>query len=242
MKSLTRSFAAAAIAIIVASHASANPIDTDNDEVFDDDDACPTQPGYGWNDGCPGVRVTGTRNNFWLVECPDGSTVSVWTQCRGFENWTRWHASYYDQDTGELLYTDTHTTETETTEEPDEEESGVEGEDFAEVDCDAGITACWTPGDWFAFCTTHGSDNPGVQMAPECDFLTGSSGALSAIEARLMEIARDYPRTTCAVGVAASAGAAVVFAKIKNKDTAGVTWVIVSTTAVGCAFAMDIVL
>ena len=116
MKTLTRSFASAAAVAIFASYASANPIDTDNDGVLDDDDMCPNQPGYGWNDGCPGVRVTGTRDDFWLVECPDGSEVSIWTQCSGFADWTRWHAKYHDADTGDWLYTDTTETTTETAE------------------------------------------------------------------------------------------------------------------------------
>ena len=111
--------AVAATAILCAFNGHANPIDTDNDNVLDDDDDCPNQKGSPLYAGCPYVSVTGTRDDIWDVTCPDGTTVAIWTHCVGFTDWTRWHAVYHDPDTGAWLYTDTTTTTTETAAPPE---------------------------------------------------------------------------------------------------------------------------
>ena len=222
--------AAAAMVIVCGLNVYPNPIDTDNDGVLDDADSCPNQSGPAWNHGCPGevITVYGTRDAFSNVVCPDGSWAIRWTHCSGFEDWSLWHTVYYDP-YGDWLYTDT-TTQTTTTE-PDND---AEAEDVAEIDCDAGVTTCWTPGDWAAFCTIVGSE-----MTPQCDYLTNSPG-LSALEERLWEIAREHPSTTCAVGIAATTGAALLFAKVRERNSAFLTWILVSTTSIACTATMEI--
>ena len=139
------------------------------------------------------------------------------------------------------MYTDTTTRETTEEEEEaeEEEEEAEEEEAFAEVDCDASITACWTPGHWFAHCMILEQTNtPIYAMPPQCRSM--EDVAMDALNSELMRLARDYPRTTCALGVVAATGATIALAKIRTKEGAVVTWVLVSTTTVACAVWMDI--
>lgn len=83
---------AALLAILAALHAFANPIDTDNDGVFDEDDQCPTVKGSPCFDGCPGppgeecVVARGTNYTSGIVTCPDGSlTVGYW-RCNDYDS------------------------------------------------------------------------------------------------------------------------------------------------------------
>ena len=80
--------AVAALAASSTLSAGANPIDTDNDTVLDDDDDCPLRKGPAWNNGCPSndwdVIATGTP---WasLVTCPDDSLAEGFWNCPTYD-------------------------------------------------------------------------------------------------------------------------------------------------------------
>ena len=70
-------------------HATANPIDTDNDGVLDDADYCPQTPGTVWNHGCPAqADLTFVRDSyngdFSDVVCPGGEVRPHWVNCPAF--------------------------------------------------------------------------------------------------------------------------------------------------------------
>ena len=92
--------AVAALAASSALSAGANPIDTDNDHVFDDADDCPLRKGPAWNNGCPSndwdVIVTGTPSGQIWAECPDGSIAAHWTACPTYsEGWGTFQVAYF---------------------------------------------------------------------------------------------------------------------------------------------------
>lgn len=106
--------AAAALAASAALHATANPIDTDHDGVFDEDDSCPTVHGSPCFDGCPSpvpgeecVVVRGSNNgNFVDVVCPDGSIMPHWVGCSSYAtNWESYRLAHFNVD-GELILTE----------------------------------------------------------------------------------------------------------------------------------------
>ena len=229
------------MATLFAFAAHSNPIDTDNDYVLDEDDNCPTVRGSPCHDGCPAppgeecVTVTGTRSDIWSVGCSDGSIVTSWLNCSGFAGWTQWRTGYYDPNTGRHLYTDTTTRETDE-EEDEEEEVAV----AAEVDCNANPRACWTPGHWVAHCTILEQMNtPHYLMPSQCEV---QDIPLDALYEKLQWVASEYPRTTCVTGAVLSTGASIVVARIRNKESAKLTWVLVSTTGIACAAVMEIYL
>ena len=85
--------------VVVAVQAGANPIDTDNDQVFDDDDDCPNQKGPPEHRGCPVVTVYGTRESYSSVVCPDGSTRRYYSECVGYVSWTTYNLAFHDAST-----------------------------------------------------------------------------------------------------------------------------------------------
>lgn len=108
----------AGLAASATLHATANPIDTDNDGVIDELDNCPGEYGSPCFSGCPGppgeecVTVTGTNYISGLVTCPDGSFAVGVYQCPGYaEGWGAFHMTFYDGMTGTygntVTFTDT---------------------------------------------------------------------------------------------------------------------------------------
>ena len=184
------------------------------------------------------VIVYGVRDSYSSVECPDGLTVSYYTNCLGFESWVAYNLAYHDESSGE--YSGTTTRVVSEDEESDEsDDDGGEEESFAEVDCEDGITACWSIGDWVAYCQIVEGQN--AYLDAYCDDiigeLTGANDIEAAMESALMDIAKEYPATTCITGFLIG-GAAARWVKIKKgSDTA---WILSSVVATGCAYWADV--
>lgn len=133
---------AVSLASTISVIAQPNPPDSDGDTVPDHTDLCPQTAGSPNNSGCPideeVVVVYGVRDNYSSVECPDGSTVSYYTDCSGFESWDSYWLAEHDESTGEYSGT---TTRIEAEEETVEgEDASADEEEFADIDCDDGLT------------------------------------------------------------------------------------------------------
>lgn len=219
------------IASAVGTLAQPNPPDSDGDTVPDHTDVCPHTAGSPDNSGCPIdeeiVIVYGTRDSYSSVACPDGSTVTYYTDCPGFGNWDSYTKAYHDESTG--AYSGVSDRVTVTVEEEDaEEEDPLAEHEFSDVDCDASITACWTPGDWYGFCTIFHADDDWM-LPPQCRI--GDANEIAAIEAYLMQLAYDHPRETCVIGVVGGLTYAR-FSKVKrNSDIA---WAVSTAVGTGC--------
>ena len=193
--------------------------------------------------------MNGTRDDFWNVTCPDGSSVSSWIYCSGFTDWTRWHSSYYDA-TGAFLYADETVVETEEGDEDEGEEESDDGADYyGEREEDDVGTPCWSPGDWAGFCVhvdefniiaDNNDFSDPVPVPSQCIFYADI--IVAGLEAKLLEIAAEYPRTTCVTAIAVATGATLLYAKMNKRRGGGAAvWVVIGTNAAR-AYMMDVYL
>ena len=134
--------------------------DSDGDGVPDNaPDHCPSTPGVATNYGCPadwGVLIVhgwwydDADDPFdWVTDyalCPDGTLHVSYDQCPDYGYWGVFAVAYY----GHGSHINTIREDDGYRPQPTAEEQ------FADVDCDDGITACWTLGDWAAYCNIVG--------------------------------------------------------------------------------------
>ena len=148
-----------------ALHAIANPIDTDNDRVFDDFDDCPNQYGSPCHKGCPSppgeecVISYGTMFHSALVECPDGLAAVGYPGCRGYD--AGWGTFYVAVFSGSMSNPGTYSY---TVELADEDGDGVLDEDDKCKDKDGPSSFEGCPGE--VYCSSTASE--GIRFGEEC--------------------------------------------------------------------------
>ena len=118
----------------------------------------------------------------------------------------------------------------------DGDEDPLEGHQFADIDCRG--TACWTLGDWYAFCQSASGN---VYVEAYCDDILGRGDLDAAVHEILMAFAQEYPATTCVTGVIIG-GTISTFVKrpIIGMEGKKIGWSITTATLAGCAYWADI--
>ena len=181
-------------------------------------DHCPSTPGVAANYGCPADWEVVIVHGWWEPDdpydwitnyaiCPDGTLQTSYDQCAEYGVWGAFATAYYVGGT----YIATL-----------EKDDGYEPQ---EEPCQG--TACWTPGDWVAWCSQHQgtAEEWIVDMTPECQHY-GFNPEAALMEA-LLAVAAAHPFETCIV---AAAGTTIV--GIWTKGTAG-QWIVTGSVAAG---------
>ena len=102
--------------------------------------------------------------------------------------------------------------------------------------------ACWTPGDWHMYCHYTLPDirsqlppdlSDSILTPPECSYAADIEYEL------LMNIAREYPKTTCIVGTTV-AGVVGRWVKVRDKRTGDIIWTVTTVSLAACyVWALD---